>query len=893
MRRPTLKRLMLGLVQQTAALLLLVTIAAVLFNSYLAVDTADGTKVYELSPLDAETEFEDSVIFHDLFQNAVSDIIQLMVIKGQMETNGSFDPHKHIDITEFASGKSGGEDCPVTAVYELEDLIKWGKYGVEYTDRIMSMSDFVNYFGPVDQETNFRLDADGQLEFVKGGEQTEEQQEEVAQAIAAIPESQRTERLEDLAFTYIVKESVQDIRVSREDDGTLTVYIPMLVNRYATADGEKQLTACADNWIDYIALQNNLAVAINTLSANYEQYQNCNDLYKENASNLKYVVRMMTGDGITRTYSNVSEIDYSSDNDDITDYFSEYRRYLIYYPDSLEFTGNTGTTEDQIYQYLKDYDYAHPDMTHIWIAVDTDYPVEGDAFYNANVVFQRIVPNIWYLIGAGILLSVLWLLVGIYLTVTAGVARDEEEETVLYLNGIDHVWIEFMLLLAIAFIYGGRIGYDYLMNVANKVYLSHSEIQGREITRLTAYGVFGLYGFAVSMGLNVFWYSLIRRIKSHNMWRDSFLHWIASSFGNAVHFVVSHRNSAISSLIPYNLFLLSNLAGIFGTYLLWGKGIWWIFPALAAVILDGIVGVLRFKQKAEQIDIVEGIRRIRDGEVDYKLDVEALHGDNREMADAVNNIGEGIRKAVSTSMKDEQMKSDLITNVSHDIKTPLTSIINYVDLLKRLKITEEPAKSYIAVLDSKSQRLKQLTDDLVEASKISSGNIVLNLEKLNFTELLNQAVGEFADRMEEKRLQIIFDGSDVPGMIYADSRRMWRIIENLFQNICKYALEGTRVYLEMQVENGRVIASLKNISDRPMNLKGEELSERFIRGDASRTTEGSGLGLYIAKNLTKAQHGEFQIQLDGDLFKIILNFPEYKEPEKLKQEPVQEPAAKA
>ncbi len=890
MRRPTLKRLVLGLVQQTAALLLLVAIAAVLFNSYLAVDTADGTKVYELSPLDAETEFEDSVIFHDLFQSSVSDIIQLMVIKGQMETNGVFDPYKHIDITEFVSGKAGSEDCPVTAVYELEDLIKWGKYGVEYTDRIMSMSDFVNYFDAVDQESNFRVDADGQLMFALGMDQTEEQKEAVVQAIEAIPESQRTERLEDLAFTYIVKESVSDIRVSREDDGTLTVYLPMIVCRYTTVNGEKQLTTCANNWVEYMALQNNLALAINTLSANYEQYQNCNDLYKEDAGNLKYAVRMMTKDGITKTYTNVSEIENSSDND-ITDYFSEYRRYLIYYPDSLEFTGNTGTTEGQIYQYLKDYDYAHPDMTHIWIAVDTDYPVVGDAFYNANVVFQRIVPNIWYLIGGGILLSVLWLLVGIYLTVTAGVAYDGEDEPVLYLNGIDHIWIEFMVLLFVVFVYSGRIGYDYLMNVANKVYLSHSEIQGREITRLTAYGTFAVFGFCGSMGFNVFWYSLIRRIKSHNMWSDSFLHWIVASFGKAVHFVVSHRNSAISSLIPYNLFLLVNLAGIFGAYLLRGRGAWWILPALGAIVLDGIVGVLRFKQKAEQIDIVEGIRRIRDGEVDYKLDVEALHGDNREMADAVNNIGEGIRKAVSTSMKDEQMKSDLITNVSHDIKTPLTSIINYVDLLKRLKITEEPAKSYIAVLDSKSQRLKQLTDDLVEASKISSGNIVLNLEKLNLTELLNQAVGEFLDRMEEKKLQVIFDGNDVVGMIYADSRRMWRIIENLFQNICKYALEGTRVYLEMKAEDGRVIASLKNISDRPMNLKGEELSERFIRGDASRTTEGSGLGLYIAKNLTKAQHGEFQIQLDGDLFKIILDFPEYKEPEETAPEPAPVAAA--
>ena len=183
MRKPTLKRLALGLVQQTAALLLMVAIAAILFNSYLAVDTADGAKVYELSPLDAETEFEDSVIFHDLFQSSVSDIIKLMVIKGQMETNGSFDPYKYIDITEFVSGKTGSADCPVTAVYELEDLIKWGKYGVEYTDRIMSMSDFVNYFGSVNQNSNFRLDADGQLVFSVEGTQTEEQQQAVTQAI--------------------------------------------------------------------------------------------------------------------------------------------------------------------------------------------------------------------------------------------------------------------------------------------------------------------------------------------------------------------------------------------------------------------------------------------------------------------------------------------------------------------------------------------------------------------------------------------------------------------------------------------------------------------------------------------------------------------------------------
>ena len=200
-----------------------------------------------------------------------------------------------------------------------------------------------------------------------------------------------------------------------------------------------------------------------------------------------------------------------------------------------------------------------------------------------------------------------------------------------------------------------------------------------------------------------------------------------------------------------------------------------------------------------------------------------------------------------------------------------------MDLLKRLKIEEEPAKGYIAILDGKAQRLKQLTDDLVEASKISSGNIELNREKLNLTELLNQSIGEFSEKLEEKKLQVVFEKDDQPAYIYADSRRMWRVVENLFNNICKYALEGTRVYIDMETENGRVEASVKNISKQQMNIRPDELTERFIRGDSSRSTEGSGLGLSIAKSLVQVQGGSFEIMLDGDLFKIVIGFPEYVE----------------
>lgn len=256
-----------------------------------------------------------------------------------------------------------------------------------------------------------------------------------------------------------------------------------------------------------------------------------------------------------------------------------------------------------------------------------------------------------------------------------------------------------------------------------------------------------------------------------------------------------------------------------------------------------------------------------------------MHGDNRELAVSVNNMGDGIRKAVATSMKDERMQADLITNVSHDIRTPLTSIINYVNLLKRERITQEPARGYIEVLDTKAQRLKQLTDDLLEASKISSGNIILENSRLDLTELVRQSVGEFSEKLEARKLQVMTTEPDGPAYIYADSRRMWRVMENLFNNICKYAMEGTRVYVDLEKAEGKIVLSLKNISENSLNFSPDELTQRFVRGDVSRSSEGSGLGLSIAKNLTELQSGEFRITLDGDLFKVLIRFSEYEEPD--------------
>ena len=251
---------------------------------------------------------------------------------------------------------------------------------------------------------------------------------------------------------------------------------------------------------------------------------------------------------------------------------------------------------------------------------------------------------------------------------------------------------------------------------------------------------------------------------------------------------------------------------------------------------------------------------------------ELIEKNLKEMAEYINSLSTGLTKAVEESLKSERMKTELITNVSHDIKTPLTSIINYVDLLKKEEMPNEKAKEYLEILDKKSQRLKRLTEDLVEASKASSGNIKLNMEEINVKELIKQISGEFEDKLNEKELELILNMPNEEVKIKADSRYLYRVIENMYSNISKYALEGSRVYVDVIINKGKVEMQLKNISKAKLNISSEELMQRFVRGEASRNTEGSGLGLSIAESLTTLQKGKFNIYLDGDLFKVTIEF---------------------
>ena len=301
----------------------------------------------------------------------------------------------------------------------------------------------------------------------------------------------------------------------------------------------------------------------------------------------------------------------------------------------------------------------------------------------------------------------------------------------------------------------------------------------------------------------------------------------------------------------------------------WEPGImlfWWF--AEKCVFLPVVVAVALMLRKLER-----GGQAIAEGDLSYQIDTKRLLPVFRRHAENLNCIGEGMNRAVEERTRSERMKTELITNVSHDIKTPLTSIINYADLIGREPCENEKIGEYAGVLHRQSERLKRLIDDLVEASKASTGNLEINLVPCEVGVLLTQTAGEYEQRMQECGLHLVTRQPDKPLKIMADGRRLWRVFDNLMNNVCKYGQEGTRVYLTLEKLNGQAVISFKNTSREELNLSPDELMERFVRGDSARKSEGNGLGLSIARSLTELQRGRMELSVDGDLFKVVLKFP--------------------
>lgn len=293
--------------------------------------------------------------------------------------------------------------------------------------------------------------------------------------------------------------------------------------------------------------------------------------------------------------------------------------------------------------------------------------------------------------------------------------------------------------------------------------------------------------------------------------------------------------------------------------------VWWL---IGRVLLTAplVLAVINMKK------LRDGGERLASGDLTSQIDTSRMFWVFKQHADDLNAIGTGMQKAVEQQTRAERLKTELITNVSHDIKTPLTSIVNYVDLLKKEQIEPESARAYLDVLERQSARLKKLTEDLVEASKASTGNLACTLEPTDVNVLLGQVMGEYESRLEAGQLEPVVQTDPSGPKILADGRLLWRVFDNLLSNICKYAMPGTRVYLSSSVNGGKVTICFKNISRYPLNISADELMERFVRGDSSRSTEGSGLGLSIAQSLTGLQGGAFALTIDGDLFKAAVTF---------------------
>lgn len=534
--------------------------------------------------------------------------------------------------------------------------------------------------------------------------------------------------------------------------------------------------------------------------------------------------------------------------------------YLIYDMINKEFGTDIKGLATYFFESYNTQIYWPQEDVMLIIGVDTKLSAEDD-LYDASIEYQQLYPWIKVCLAGSLIALIGWILTLVYLILAAGHRKEDSE---IHLNHFDKIKTEFLI---IGFV---LVMSELLMMIAR---INNTKLETSGL--LVASGTVCLVTDSLFL---LFFLSIVRLMKAEKLWENSLAYWL----GKGIQKTFRERRITVRILIVFMAHLLICFVLALGTFY-YHK----IFCLILLMIFSGAECYALLRAAVERYQILVGVEKIRAGALDTKIETEELHGDDRLLAEAINNIRAGLLHAVDDNTKNERMKADLITNVSHDIKTPLTSIINYVNLIKREDIENERVKGYIKILDEKSQRLKQLTEDLVEASKVSSGNVQLDMQVIDLVELVYQTAGEFNEKFEQRELTIVTKLPREAVFIMADGRRLYRVIENLYNNVAKYAMQKTRVYVEVSAGEEKVIFSIKNVSEKALaieNSNAGDLTERFTRGDSSRTTEGSGLGLSIAKNLTQLMGGQFDISIDGDLFRAMLVFDKYQEQQKEEEE---------
>ncbi|KJS84221.1 MAG: histidine kinase, partial [Peptococcaceae bacterium BICA1-8] len=480
------------------------------------------------------------------------------------------------------------------------------------------------------------------------------------------------------------------------------------------------------------------------------------------------------------------------------------------------------------YYWLPNIDVLTQKNNTLYIAFTDEYlnPRIEEWRNNKNLLTYSLYQILGF--AAGLILAFIYLIVII--------GRKSFTDKDVHLNFVDKLYNDFNIAMCISLI--------FLWVVSMNFILFQNEIFQAVFPITFLIGTFGL----------ILVLSLVKHIKNGTLIKHSLIYTIFRKFFNFIGEI--YDSGSIGMKVA--LIVIGYPAIVAVTF--------FIFP-----ITIGAAVWLAFKKVKEYKAIKEGVEKVKEGDLHHKINVTGK-GEFAKLADDINSITDGLNKAVANELKSGRLKTELITNVSHDIRTPLTSIITYVDLLKNEK-DQTKTEGYINIIDQKAQRLKILTDDLFEASKAQSGNIPVNYEIIEVIALITQGLGELDDKVQEAKLEFRINYPKEKVYIKADGKLLWRAIENLLSNIFKYALKGSRVYINIEDLGTEVKLIIKNISAYELNISPDDLMERFTRGDESRSSQGSGLGLCIAKSLIEIQKGSFNIEIDGDLFKVIIQMP--------------------
>lgn len=816
-----------------------------------------------VQPLDSK-DYVDSQSFTDNVYNLSHTIVDAI---NERHILDQADDEELIDLKELNQGDTLTHKSTSGLAYRAGDLYDWAKSPSWDTStdvlicRQPDGSDYYMYYRDFADKI-----ATGELKFVFGSD-----------------EDEGTENTKDILsmlsgreYTYYGYESdnigIRNNGVEYVTDADGNVAYTDVYNYESSGNNDAPLKEVykpdgADSILDVVnnnkEWKGNLSKAYQYLYEALVQYSDASygekilKTYAPGATNVNYMY-VDTKSG--KVYTNIKDVTSSNYLKTLDKLTSGAGPFMLIAPDTqdcvLGFSNISDWTVSYWQNMLKNTGLAGENYLY-FVSVDKDFPVL-DRIKQEKLVYDKFEP--WLVpVMAGSVLALILALAGVVI-LTIGAGRNNEDKKV-HLNFFDRCYTEIVAVVVFMI---------WLMGTSVIVQAMDDE-EMRIVWKTIGFGALGLwFGIWFLAG----WLSLVRRIKARSLWRDSLLRHILllvrkcfSKCSNLLVFLGGNMISRVKIILLFGIFIF--LQFMFTGMTVEGGS---ALSLLLMIVMDCAVLYYLIKKAWGREQIIAGLKKITDGDLQYKIPTEKLSGEQEMVADYINHIGEGLDAAVENSLKNERMKTELITNVSHDIKTPLTSIINYVDLLKRENPEDPKIRGYLEVLENKAQRLKVLTEDVVEASKASTGNIALEMTDLNFIELVHQVIGEFEEKFEERNLTMVVHFDEEEAIICADGRRLWRVLENVFGNVSKYAMENTRVYVDVKVDRPNVQLSLKNISAQPLNISAEELTERFIRGDVSRNTEGSGLGLSIAKDLVQLQGGEFKLYLDGDLFKVTIEF---------------------